>query len=386
MYPQRSILMGPLYTKGGTGSIPSGKINGKMIVIECLMDEIAYPWQADWYRSKIKEHLGEQFDDNYRLWYIDHAMHTPPIATPLDPPPSIHTRIINYGPVLQQALRDVSAWVEKGIKPPLSTTYKIVDGQVEVPPTAAERKGVQPVINLTVNGGERADVKVGEKVKFNAVIETPPDAGSVVGVEWDFEGEGDFPITSKLKDTKSTHVEVTTKYAFSKAGTYFPAARASSHRQGNPNTPYARIPNLGRVRVVVTSGDKGKSKDKDTSEEKEKIFELKEKPADLGKITNNFFDAIAQHKTIAQGREFSNNEVGSRTEISTKFEVVPAPGSVFYTISFEEIDSGIGIFIKIDFEISGSFKMMAKMIKKATSKMIIETTVEILNEVLKETE
>ncbi len=35
--------------------------------------------------------------------------------------------------VLYQALRDVSAWVEKGVPPPPSTSYKVVDGQIVVP-------------------------------------------------------------------------------------------------------------------------------------------------------------------------------------------------------------------------------------------------------------
>jgi hypothetical protein len=32
--------------------------------------------------------------------------------------PAIATRVINNGPVLQQALRDVADWVERGVAPP----------------------------------------------------------------------------------------------------------------------------------------------------------------------------------------------------------------------------------------------------------------------------
>ncbi|MFW9894934.1 MAG: PKD domain-containing protein, partial [Candidatus Thorarchaeota archaeon] len=271
IYPQRPEILGPRHTYQGAGSVQTGKFEGKMIAVNMLMDEAAYPWQADWYRSKVKAALGDKFDDNYRLWFIDNAMHTPPVITPLDSRPAITTRVFNYSGILQQALRDVSAWVEKGIVPPASTTYKVVDGQVEVPSTAAERKGIQPVVALTVNGGERADVKVGKKVKLSAVIETPPDTGSIVYAEWDFEGAGDYPITEKLKNTKSTHLEVKTTYIFSKPGTYFPAFRVTSHRQGDPNTRYARIQNIGRVRVVMTS----KEKQKKETEGKELVFEIK---------------------------------------------------------------------------------------------------------------
>jgi hypothetical protein len=45
---------------------------------------------------------------------------------------------------------------------------------------------------------------------------------------------------------------VTHSYAFPKPGTYFPALRATVQRQDAASTPYARIQNLGRVRIVVT--------------------------------------------------------------------------------------------------------------------------------------
>jgi hypothetical protein len=326
--------------------------------------------------------LGDNFDDNYRLWYIDHAMHVPPVVSKFDSPPVITTRVINYGGVLQQALRDLSAWVEKGVAPPASSTYKMMEAHVEVPPTAAERKGIQPVVNFTVNGGERADVKIGKKVKFSAVIETPPDTGYVVGAEWDFEGSGDFPVTEKLKDTKRTHVEVKTTYSFSKPSTYFPTIRVTSHRQGDPNTRHARIQNIGRVRVVVT----GKGKQKEEAEAKELIFELGGKPDNFQDIVNKLFDAVGQRVTEVQGREIKTNEIGPRTEHSTKFEVVPSAGTTFYTLSFEDIESGIGLFVEIDITVSGSYKMMAKMIKKMTSKSIKENAIETLNKILKENE
>ena len=45
---------------------------------------------------------------------------------------------------------------------------------------------------------------------------------------------------------------MSTSYAFSEPGTYFPALRVASQRQGSVDTPFARVLNLGRVRVVVT--------------------------------------------------------------------------------------------------------------------------------------
>jgi hypothetical protein len=73
----------------------------------------------------------------------------------------------------------------------------------------------------------------------------------VVAAEWDFEGAGNFPVVEKLISSKETRVTVETTHACSKPGTYFPALRVASERQGDAKTPFARIQNLGRVRVVV---------------------------------------------------------------------------------------------------------------------------------------
>ncbi len=156
----------------------------------------------------------------------------------------------SYQGALEQALRDMSAWVEKGVKPPASTNYKMVDSQVEVPETAAKREGIQPVVHLSANGRVRADVAVGVPVTFTAVIETAVSGDKVVAAEWDFEGRGNYPGQETLQDLKST-VTLKVTHTFTQPGTYFPVLRATSQRDGDTRTPYARIQNLGRVRVVV---------------------------------------------------------------------------------------------------------------------------------------
>jgi hypothetical protein len=127
----------------------------------------------------------------------------------------------------------------------------VQDGQVHVPASAAERKGVQPVVHLKVNGGERAEVAVGEAVTFTAHIEVPPAPGKVVSAKWDFEGAGTYPDAAELRDPTSETIHVTTTHAFSQPGTYFPTLRVASQREGNRSTPFARSLNLSRVRVVV---------------------------------------------------------------------------------------------------------------------------------------
>ncbi|MDF1516059.1 MAG: hypothetical protein P1S60_19780, partial [Anaerolineae bacterium] len=249
VYPQRPLLMGPMLTANTCGAPMSGKFKGKIIIVESLWDREAFPWQADWYRSKVKENLGDSIDDQFRLWFVDRAVHGD-INLQEDP-----TRVVSYLGVLHQALRDLSAWVEEGLAPPASTSYQVADGQVIVPPGAAERKGIQPVIMLTVNYSACAVSDVGQQVHFTAVIDVPPQAGPVVATAWDFEGEGSFPVVEQLRTPETGEVgdRMTLKrtYTFTKPGTYFPVLRAVTQRQGDAETPYARIRNLGRVRVVV---------------------------------------------------------------------------------------------------------------------------------------
>jgi hypothetical protein len=245
IYPQRDTLVGPIGAVNGSGALNTGSFKGKMIVLESLVDIEALPWQADWYASKVREALGEQgTKDNFRLWFTDNAQHGFPAGPPA------HARTVGYRGVLEQALRDLSAWVEQGVAPPESTSYEVHDSQVIVPRAAASRKGVQPVVELTVDGGERADVGVGQPVSFSATIEVPPGTGDVVDAEWDFDGAGLYPERATLaRPAPSVRLEAT--HAYDRPGTYFAALRATSQRDGDADTPHTRIQNLARVRVVV---------------------------------------------------------------------------------------------------------------------------------------
>jgi hypothetical protein len=250
VYPQRPNVIGSQFSLPGAGSIQSGRFSGKVIVVESLMDEAAYPWQAAWYDDLVHT-VQPDADDRFRLWFVDHAMHMPPSVMPDDPRPVRTTRIVNYGGVLEQALRDLAAWVEKGEPAPPSTEYEVADGQVFVPPKASERKGIQPTVEVTADGRDRADVGVGEEVRFAAVVEAPPGTGTVVSAEWDFDGSGEFAVSSSVLDGSCSFLRVTASHTFTEPGTYFPALRVRTQRHSNTRTLHARIENLGRVRVVV---------------------------------------------------------------------------------------------------------------------------------------
>lgn len=252
VYPQRPALLGPRFARYAMGSVQTGRFAGKMIVVQCLMDEAAFPWQADWYRNLVRAALGDRLDDHYRLYFIDNAMHIAPRVTPGEHPAAT-TRIVDYSGAVRQALRDLANWVEKGLAPPPSTVYRVVDGQIEVPPTAAGRKGIQPVVALKANGGIRAEVAAGETVEFTATVEVPPGAGTVVAAEWDFEGKGDYPVAEKFDHTSASfsRLDLRCTHTFSQPGTYFPAVRVAAERQGNFHNRLCWVWNIARARVVV---------------------------------------------------------------------------------------------------------------------------------------
>ncbi|WP_407494343.1 PKD domain-containing protein [Elizabethkingia anophelis] len=245
IYPQRARLLGPSFTMAASGVLPSGDIKGKVIILSALWDREAFPWQGDWYKAKIEEKLGSnKASDNYRLWYMDRALHGD-LSAQEDP-----TRTVSYLGILQQALRDLSLWVEKGIAPSPTTSYQIVDGQVIVPPTAKDRNGIQPTADLTVNGKKSVEVSKGKKIKLKASVDLPAKTGSIVSVEWDFDGKGTFGTKGKFKK-RLGGAKASISHRFTEPGIYFVTVRAISERNGNTTTPFARIQNLDKVRVVV---------------------------------------------------------------------------------------------------------------------------------------
>jgi hypothetical protein len=243
VFPQRPQLLGPLFAAAAAGTVQTGRFEGKMIVVASLLDREALPWQADWYRGRVREHLGAAADGHFRLWFTDNALHGD------DERQESPTHSVSYLGLLHQALRDVSAWVEDGVAPPASTAYEVVDGQVVVPAAAARRRGVQPVAALTVDGAARADVSGGDIVTLRATAEVPPGTGFVVAVHWDLDGTGSFADAETVEPAERVVVE--RRHVFGDPGTYFPTVRVVAQREGDANSTFARLQNVARVRVVV---------------------------------------------------------------------------------------------------------------------------------------
>lgn len=243
LYPQRSVRIGPIGAFNGAGSLPSGHFNGKMIVMQALADIDALPWQADWYRTKVQQ---AGLADDFRLYYVEHSDHIGVVSG------ARSTHLVNYEGALQQIIRDLTAWVERGVEPPAPTSYRIADSQVVVPHTSAQRLGIQPVVELKANGGVRATIGSGGAVTFTGEVEVPPGMGKIVAAEWDFDGQGTYPQATDPGQLGKSKVQVQITHTFTKPGTYFPALRVVSQRDGDVSTPFARVQNLGRVRVVAT--------------------------------------------------------------------------------------------------------------------------------------
>jgi hypothetical protein len=176
----------------------------------------------------------------------------------------MRTRVISYQGMVAHAVLDLVDWVERGIEPPASTSYRLEHGQLEFPDSASARQGLQPVVTATANGEKRVEVAVGDEVLFEAFAETPSGGGYLVAVDWDFDGSGLFAHRQGDLGSESTSLRRHTTHRFDEPGTYFPAVRVVALRSDSEDwsdipetaqTPLlpTGLENLDRVRVVVSS-------------------------------------------------------------------------------------------------------------------------------------
>lgn len=246
IYPQRDTVIAFGFTRGGCGSVQDGRIQGKVIVMNSLMDG-DFPWQADWYKKKVEEVYGADAENVFRLWYNDNCPH----GDVSECGDMLH--VVSYLGMLRQALLDVAKWAETGAAPTDSTGYELADNQVLLSPDVKTRGGIQPLVRLSAEGREYAHAKAGQQVRFMARIEMPQAAGALECVQWSFEGEQDYPHESSgvraWQEEGIFCAEATAEHAFERPGTYFCAVRVISNR--NRKDGYTRLRNLARVRVVV---------------------------------------------------------------------------------------------------------------------------------------
>jgi hypothetical protein len=248
IYPQRPVKAPEFggFVSGNTAF--DGSVNGKVIAVSNLYDTDALPWHTDWYRRRVEASLGKDATNHYRVYFNDHADHQ---DAPVSGERAKH--LVNWYGMAEQALRDVSTWVEKGLEPPASTNYKVENAQIVLPDNAAARRGIQPIVDVTAQGQEVTMTEVGRAVALEAKAQVPPGVGEIVKAEWDLDGDGvytDAPLTRT-----GNVVTLRTTATFDSPGTYLVALRVSSERNGNPSAKFALAQNLDRVKVVVTSAE-----------------------------------------------------------------------------------------------------------------------------------
>jgi hypothetical protein len=157
---------------------------------------------------------------------------------------------VGYDGVVAEALRAIVRWVEDEVPPAPTTSYRYTsDSGLALESSASTRGGVQPVVRAQANDGRRADVVVGEPVRFRGTAEQPPGTGRIVSASWDYTGTGDF-VEQPLDDA-GVAVDVETEHVYDAPGTYFASFRVAAQPADATATVLA-IENGARVRVVVT--------------------------------------------------------------------------------------------------------------------------------------
>jgi PKD domain len=240
--PLQSALMGVAY---------SGQFDGKLIWIHHTHDASLWPPQGVIYEEAVGAAQGpEGARARFRLRWTENAEHGAPERLATSPERATTTWLIDPRPAIEQTLMDLIDWVEHGIEP-VGTNYEYAEGRVTLPASAVERSGIQPVVRVSANGRVRADVTVGEPVELVVHAQVPPGAGTVVSVEWDFDGRGAFPFRHDEVDGSAAEVTLRTTHAYERPGTYFVTARVKSHRDGDVEATSRCIPNVAQARVVV---------------------------------------------------------------------------------------------------------------------------------------
>jgi Tannase and feruloyl esterase len=240
--PQMSSLMGVCY---------SGQYAGKLLWIHHTHDSSVWPaWGTLYHRAVLQAQGPELAQERFRIRWTEYAEHGPYDMVPPEPHRVASTRLIDFRGITEQSLMDLIDWVEHGVQP-VGTNYTYEDGRVTLPNAAMERGGIQPVASATANGAVRADVRAGEPVTLEVHAEVPPNAGTIVDVEWDFDGTGTYPYRHEGVDGTTTALTLSTDHSYDRPGMYFATARVTSHRNGDVDAKLCRIETIAQARVVV---------------------------------------------------------------------------------------------------------------------------------------
>jgi hypothetical protein len=234
------------------GTVHTGRFEGKLMWVHHTHDASLWPPQGLGMKNNVERERGSEGAKEYfRLRWTENSEHVPVAFVPSQPDRAANTWLIDYWPIIEQSLVDLARWVEEGIEP-AGTVFDFADGKVTLPPTAAERGGIQPVVHVTANGALRAEARVGEPVDLVVHAEAPPNAGTIISAAWDFDGSGTYPFQHDGISGTQADITLTSTHAWDKPGTYFATCLVHSHTDGDVSTTLRRLPNLASARVIVT--------------------------------------------------------------------------------------------------------------------------------------
>jgi len=246
MYPQYEVPESSPFMS----TCHTGRFDGKMLWIHHSHDASLWPSQGLGMLNNVKRERGDAWQDHFALRWTENAEHVPPSMAASPPGRHNTTWLIDYGPHIEQGLVDLAQWVEHGVRP-ADTTFTYRDGKVTLAPTAAERGGVQAVVQARANGAVRAEVKVGEPVTLTMHADVPPGQGTIIGAKWDLDGSGSYAIVHEVDGTQSS-VDFSITHTFDTPGTYFATVLVESNTDGDVDAVARRLPNLAAARVVVS--------------------------------------------------------------------------------------------------------------------------------------
>ncbi|MGE3690938.1 MAG: PKD domain-containing protein [Novosphingobium sp.] len=236
-YPQRvdrgTLLHSTYRTMGGR--VETGEIKTRIMILEGMSDQLSWPIFNVGYAERVQKALGpERSGEMMRFYLHDNGKHAEGAGEP---------------GIFQQSMQDMMAWVERGVAPPPSTRYTVRNGQVVPAGDAAERRGLQPVMTLTADGGSRARVRVNQPVNLAAKLEMPPGAGKIVQYNWTIAGKDD---AATVLGKPEPMVELERTVSFPAPGTYVVRLNVNGQRDGlAAPANQTLLRNFRDVRVVV---------------------------------------------------------------------------------------------------------------------------------------
>jgi len=244
IYPQRASKVKEILKMK---HFQTGDFKGKMITIFAAHDVAVWPPVLFNYLDLVKKRKGHLLDDYYRFYLVENATHGPPMSV------EESFRTVSFSPMIGRALDYLIEWVERNIAPPPSTKAELSsENSLIMPHTAAERRGIQPIITKITADGQTGVAKVPlcKPVKFNGIAEAP--VGNIIKYEWYCQDLRDFYHEVRLKEPK-VKVNTPYTYTFQQPGKYFAVLRVTSDLGGNPNILGGGQRNLARIRVIVKS-------------------------------------------------------------------------------------------------------------------------------------